>query len=41
MPPLTTPATAILFLIAFFVAVMGVPYLVDKADRYLLSLKGK
>jgi len=27
MPPLTTPATAVLFMIAFFVVMMGVPLL--------------
>lgn len=29
MPPLTTPSTAILLMIAFFVLVMGLPKLVD------------
>lgn len=27
MPPLTTPATAVLFMIAFFAVMMGVPLL--------------
>ena len=28
MPPLTTPATAVVFMIMFFVVMMGVPFLV-------------
>ena len=27
MPPLTTPATAVLFMIVFFTAMMGIPLL--------------
>ena len=27
MPPLTTPATAILFMVGFFVVMMGIPLL--------------
>ena len=38
MPPLTTPWTAILFIIFFFVLVMGVPKLVD---MFLQSKKKK
>jgi len=33
MPPLTTPATAILFMIAFFAVMMGVPLLAVWVNR--------
>jgi len=28
MPPLTTPTTAVLFMIMFFAVIMGVPFLI-------------
>ncbi len=34
MPPLTTPPTAILFMIAFFVMMMGVPLFVLRLARH-------
>jgi len=33
MPPLTTPATAVLFMMAFFIVMMGVPLLILRAGR--------
>jgi hypothetical protein len=35
MPPLTTPATAFLFMIGFFVVTMGIPLLIVKRKRHL------
>jgi len=37
MPPLTTPATAVLFMIAFFVVMMGVPLLAIWINRHSLA----
>jgi hypothetical protein len=34
MPPLTTPATAILFMVTFFVATMGVPLLILRLGHH-------
>ena len=34
MPPLTTPATAILFMVAFFVVIMGAPLLILRVARH-------
>jgi len=34
MPPLTTPATAILFMIGFFVVMMGIPLLVVRYEHH-------
>jgi hypothetical protein len=34
MPPLTTPATAVLFMIAFFVMMMGVPLLILRVAHH-------
>jgi predicted transporter len=34
MPPLTTPATAILFMILFFLAMMGIPLLFLRLMRH-------
>jgi len=34
MPPLTTPASAILFMIAFFVVMMGVPLFLLRSARH-------
>jgi len=34
MPPLTTPATAILFMMAFFIVMMGVPLLILRAGHH-------
>jgi hypothetical protein len=34
MPPLTTPATAILFMVAFFVVMMGVPLLILRVAHH-------
>ena len=34
MPPLTTPATAVLFMIAFFVMMMGVPRLILRVAQH-------
>ncbi len=40
MPPLTTPATAVLFMIAFFVVMMGVPLLILRVESVLHSVGG-
>jgi hypothetical protein len=34
MPPITTPATAVLFMIAFFVMMMGVPLLILRVAQH-------
>ena len=34
MPPLTTPATAVLFMMAFFIVMMGVPLLILRAGHH-------
>jgi hypothetical protein len=34
MPPLTTPATAILFIVVFFVVMMGAPLLILRVARH-------
>ena len=34
MPPLTTPATAVIFMITFFVVMMGVPFLVVRRKHH-------
>jgi hypothetical protein len=34
MPPLTTPATAVLFMIAFLVVMMGVPLLILRVAHH-------
>jgi hypothetical protein len=36
MPPLTTPATAVLFMIALFVVMMGVPLLIVRLGHHRL-----
>jgi hypothetical protein len=37
MPPLTTPATAVLFMIAFFAVLMGVPLIAIWARHHHFS----
>lgn len=34
MPPLTTPATAVLFMMAFFLVMMGVPLLILRVAHH-------
>lgn len=34
MPPLTTPATAVVFMIMFFVVMMGAPFLVLRRKHH-------
>ena len=34
MPPLTTPATAILFMVTFFVVMMGAPLLILRVAHH-------
>lgn len=36
MPPLTTPATAVLFMVVFFVVMMGIPFLILRFGHHQL-----
>ena len=35
MPPLTTPSLAILFMLAFFVVMIGIPFFLARHDHHL------